>query len=386
MIAVNKFIYSENNIIGLLLLFIIFLDMYSNTKKIKFADKLFYLIIFSTALTMLTDITRVVLSGWSGLFFHSAHITMTAAHFLVSSIPFMAWSIYVDLFIHKDIRQTKEKLPLFAIPAVLGIMLSIFSLSNKGIFFIDANNIYQRGPLHLTNVGIYLTYFFGTYGQMLRNKKYIKSKDFYTLLFFGVVPMILGLVQLFDGSKSFIWLGVSISALLTYLNIQNSKINEDYLTGLYNRRQLDQYLESTIRELNEKDFLFMIMADIDSFKKINDTYGHIEGDRALKYVAELLTATFKADDFIARYAGDEFFVIAKLEKEQTADKLVQRFENNLDEFNSMDNVPYDLEISLGYDIYNPDSAMDTEDFIRHIDQSMYTNKEMNKTQSSQQLN
>ncbi len=348
--------------------------MRSNTKKVKFAARLFYFILGSTALIMMTDILRIALNGSNGFLLRESHIVVTAIHFLLSSLPYMLWSIYVDFYIHRNRRQTRKRVPIFAIPAAVSIVLSLYSLSNKGIFFIDANNIYHRSHLHLANVTVYFAYFFGTYVQMLLNKKYIRKTDFYTLLLFGVVPIILGMLQLVDTSKSFIWLGISISALLIYLNIQNSKINEDYLTGLYNRRQLDRYLDSSIRELDKNDLLFMILADIDSFKKINDTYGHVEGDRALKYTAKLLTSTFRADDFIARYAGDEFVIIAKLEDKATADTLIHRLRNNFTEFNTMNFLPYDIQISLGYDLYNPEITRNSEEFIRHIDELMYQEK------------
>lgn len=385
-IIVSKFIYSENNLIGLVLLLIIFLDMYSNTKKTKFSDQLFYTMILSTAFIMMTDIFRIALNGWSGYSLREVNIIVTASHFLLSSIPFMAWSIYVDLNIHRNVSKTKKRIPIFAIPSAISILFSLYSLSNQGIFFIDANNIYHRGTLHLANVFVYLIYFAGTYTQMMLNKKYIQKQNYYTLLLFGIIPLILGMLQLVDTSKSFVWLGLSVSALIIYLTIQNSKINEDYLTGLYNRRQLDQHLESSIRELSNEDLLFMIIADIDSFKKINDTYGHIEGDKALKYTAELLTASFRADDFIARYAGDEFVVITKLDNKKAAEKFVYRLRRNIDAFNERNILPYNLHISLGYDIYNPDSAMDVEQFLIHTDQLMYENKKRNKATFTRQLN
>lgn len=309
--------------------------MYSNTKKTKFDDQLFYIMVLSTALIMITDIFRITLNGWTRPLLREIHIIVTSIHFILSSIPFMAWSIYVDFYIHKNIKQTKKRIPTFAIPAIISIILSVLSLSNKGIFFIDANNIYHRGTLHLANVAVYMLYFIGTYTQMVMNKKDIRRKDYYTLLLFGVVPVLLGMIQLIDTSKSFVWLGISISALLIYLNIQNSQINEDYLTGLYNRRQLDQYLQRAIREITHKELLLMIMMDIDRFKEINDTYGHIEGDKALKHTADLLNTTFRSDDFISRYAGDEFVIIAKINDRCFADKLVLRLQENFADFNEM---------------------------------------------------
>lgn len=100
------------------------------------------------------------------------------------------------------------------------------------------------------------------------NKDNIKKKDYYSLLLFGLIPAVLGIIQIINIGNYFLWLGVSISILLIHLNIQNSKIREDHLTGIYNRRQLDIYLNNSIKELDKNEVLFMMMIDIDDFKEI----------------------------------------------------------------------------------------------------------------------
>lgn len=370
----DKFAYSENNIIGLVLLFVILLDMKSDSKKRDFDNQLFSIILYSTGLVMLTDVLMIALNGRSGYLLREVHIILATFHFILSSIPYMTWSIYVDSYIHKSPRRTRKRVPIFIIPAVISMTLSILSPFNQGIFFINNENVYQRGDLFLLNLAIYFTYFIVTYIQMIKNRNDISKKDYYTLLFFGVIPVVLGLLQFVYSSESFVWLGVSLSVLLIYFNIQNSKINKDYLTGLYNRRQLDQHLNRSIRKLDSDELLFMMMIDIDDFKEINDTYGHLEGDNALKHTAELFMSTFRIDDFIARYAGDEFIIIAKLNHKDTANKLIRRLEKRLTKFNETNITPYDINLSVGYDIYNPALKMDADEFLMHTDQLMYKDK------------
>ncbi len=103
----------------------------------------------------------------------------------------------------------------------------------------------------------------------------------------------------------------TLSLLIIYINIQNTQLYKDYLTDLYNRRQFDNYIRAKINSSNNKRIAgFMI--DIDSFKKINDVYGHDYGDTALKSTAKILRDTFSDNDFIARYGGDEFVVVVEL--------------------------------------------------------------------------
>lgn len=104
--TIDKFTYSENNIIGLVLLFIILLDMKSDSKKSDFNNQLFSIILYSTGLVMLTDILMTALNGRSGYLLRDTHIIVATLHFILSSIPYMTWSIYVDSYIHKKPRRT----------------------------------------------------------------------------------------------------------------------------------------------------------------------------------------------------------------------------------------------------------------------------------------
>lgn len=374
----KAFAHSESNIMALVILLVILLDMSFNTNKMKYDNKLYFSILLSTAVIIILDIFMGTIEGKTRHLFREINIIITTLYFILNPIPYMTWSMYVDFYIHKSIRKSKKRIPLFAIPAILNAILAAFSLYNKGIFFISESNIYHRGHLFLLTIALYYTYFVGTYIHMIKNRKNIKKSEYYALLLFGVIPGVLGTIQTIDPSKSFLWFGVSISILLIYLNVQNSTINVDYLTDLYNRRHLDNYLNSSIRELDEREYLFIIMADIDYFKTINDTYGHVEGDRALKYTADLFTSTFRSDDFIARYAGDEFVIILKLDHKNCKEKIISRLRRKFDEFNDANITPYDINISLGYDIYDTKLEMDTQEFLKHVDQLMYEDKKISR--------
>lgn len=367
--------YSENNIIGLIILLVIFFNMKSNNKKMKYDGKLYFTLIVSTSLIIVLDIIMDVVNGEPGYLLRQVHIIVTTIYFLLNVIPYMAWSLYVDFYIHKSIRRTKKLAPIFAIPAVISIILCVLSIYNKGVFFITKNNEYRRGDLFLLNAALYYSYCVGTYILIIIKRKNIRKSDYYPLLTFGIVPAIAGVLQTVYTNKAFLWLGISISCLIIYLNIQNVEINEDYLTGLYNRRQLDVHLKHCIRELGEDELIFMIMIDINFFKKINDTYGHIEGDKALKYAADILIDSFRSEDFIVRYAGDEFVIITKLKDENCKGEIINRLRRKFAEFSESDITPYEISVSFGYDIYDPELKMDADNFIIHVDKLMYKDKE-----------
>jgi len=86
----------------------------------------------------------------------------------------------------------------------------------------------------------------------------------------------------------------------------------DVLTGLYNRRWIDNYFERLLRRNNEQDVcskFSVLLADVDHFKIFNDKHGHLAGDQALRCVADSLKEHIRPTDIVARYGGEEFLVI-----------------------------------------------------------------------------
>ncbi len=149
----------------------------------------------------------------------------------------------------------------------------------------------------------------------------------------------------------------------------------DELTGLYNRRGFlavtEQYLESFQRSDNG---LVVLYADLDGLKGINDSLGHLEGDRALVRTAEVLKEAFRSSDIIARLGGDEFVLLAGVGADESAESLMDRLQQKIALANAQRNRPYDLSISIGVAHYDPDEACTIEELMGRADRVMYEEK------------
>jgi diguanylate cyclase (GGDEF)-like protein len=154
----------------------------------------------------------------------------------------------------------------------------------------------------------------------------------------------------------------------------------DELTGLYNRRGFlafsEQHLTS-IRRTNKN--LMVVYADLDGLKQINDSYGHMEGDRALTKTAEILTETFRSSDVLGRLGGDEFTVFAAVDPDGGVDSALARLNSKFESFNEARTTPYKLSISVGLAIMNPNEPETVEQLMARADQAMYENKRKRKT-------
>lgn len=150
----------------------------------------------------------------------------------------------------------------------------------------------------------------------------------------------------------------------------------DDLTGLYNRRGFLTLAERHLKlAARKKSGVFLLFADLDGLKRINDTFGHLAGDRALVDSAGILRHTFRSADIIARLGGDEFTVFPLEAIAESAELLISRLEENLNAHNDAHaSRGYRLALSVGIARFEPDSSWSIDQLLEHADKALYTQK------------
>jgi diguanylate cyclase (GGDEF)-like protein/PAS domain S-box-containing protein len=149
----------------------------------------------------------------------------------------------------------------------------------------------------------------------------------------------------------------------------------DALTGLYNRRGFMTLAEQHLKIASRmKSQVFMLYADLDNLKDINDTFGHQEGDTALKETAQILRETFREADIVSRIGGDEFVVMPIGSSERDTGAVNLRLQNNLDLHNEKKNGKYTLSLSIGITHYDPARPVTPEELLFQSDKLMYEQK------------
>jgi diguanylate cyclase (GGDEF)-like protein/PAS domain S-box-containing protein len=151
----------------------------------------------------------------------------------------------------------------------------------------------------------------------------------------------------------------------------------DELTGLYNRRGFLAFCKQHLNSLHRTNKgVVIVYADLDGLKRINDSFGHKEGDRALIKTAELLKETFRSADVLGRLGGDEFTALAAVEPDGGVERLISRLEQKFDNYNALKIVPYKLSISIGVAELDSDGTQSMEDLMALADLAMYENKRL----------
>jgi diguanylate cyclase (GGDEF)-like protein len=174
-------------------------------------------------------------------------------------------------------------------------------------------------------------------------------------------------------------LGVTISIFVLFLHFQDDQITHDILTGLNNSYALDAYLEAKVKDYVDgagvAASLYLLMMDVNYFKTINDNYGHTEGDKALKAVADSLKrvgARYKSTLFLARFGGDEFAAVFESNSERKVKLLCNEFKAELAE--AAKEFRYPLKMGVGYALYRGYN-MSIESFYEVADKSLYEDKD-----------
>ena len=167
-----------------------------------------------------------------------------------------------------------------------------------------------------------------------------------------------------------------VETQLKEVNLQLGKLaRSDSLTGLMNRRTFMEKLQSEFeRSRRYKNPLSLIMLDIDDFKGVNDVYGHVAGDRVLKFVADQIKDCMRTTDYSGRYGGEEFCAILTNTALEGASKIAERLRQSISEreFTGNDDV-FTITCTIGLAQFDKDLKT-IEEFVNKADEALYRGK------------
>ncbi len=229
----------------------------------------------------------------------------------------MQYSIRIDTTI-VDLRHIPIILLAFfggTLPAVIGMVLVII-----GRLVIGVNASAYASVILMVLITIFSTFI--SKQRMSKKNKAILMLTFSNIIFTFVIIYLLSDVSLLVKLVPLYWIISYLAGFLSFyildfirksqflLEKYKSESTTDGLTGLNNVRKFDEVFNSLIKELNKSiQSLSLLYIDIDFFKKINDTYGHSEGDLVLKRLGTLLTEATRSFDVVSRNGGEEFTVL-----------------------------------------------------------------------------
>lgn len=173
---------------------------------------------------------------------------------------------------------------------------------------------------------------------------------------------------------------VAIENAIRYSQAEQSATT-DVLTGLPNARSLFLHLDHELaRARRNQDSVTVLVCDLDRFKQLNDSHGHMEGNRALRLVAQSLKKQCREYDFVARMGGDEFVIVLPSHRMASVEARIEQLQHAVLSAAAEIAGAADLGISIGHALY-PDDGNDSETLLAAADRRMYQMKQQSATRS-----
>ena len=263
---------------------------------------------------------------------------------------------------------------LYGIPGFIEIavlvVLSLFSADKRYsdlISSIASVSIYVVINFYIL-LGAFLCYKSSLYNLDF-DIKYIARKH----LYYYTVLCIAFLIEQVVFSNAAVGTSYVVFLLFNYMTKSKTMISQDSLSGVNNRVSFNKYINNVFLS-KDHDGAYIVYIDIDKFKQINDTYGHIEGDEAISLVGKTLKSIAgETNSFVARIGGDEFVMIVKTTEEEKVKKVIQNISFELEERIIFSDKQYDLTVSCGY-IEVKKNQKNIKELMVKADESMYIEK------------
>lgn len=373
------------------LLLLIFLRMQHRSVKNSFVldQKLFVVMLdlamvqcFIEAFTNLWDkehIFSMIISDYhlGNAIDIGVNMVLNVLYFTINLTFGYIWCLYVVYRMFGSPRRVKRYAKIICPPIILAL-LSVWTTPFTGwVFSISDDNVYRREFLWILPAVSTVAYVIFGVAYIYVNRKRVNK---YMIMPIALIisPIFIGmLVQAFLPGTAIIAMVITISLVGFYATTQSESAYIDRLSGVYNRRYLDDYLTG----LNENDknkkigkTITGIMLDMDKFKQINDTFGHHIGDEAISQVGKILRENLGKMNFAARYGGDEFIIITPMLDSDSIESLMQKLTDAANANNDSGEYPYELSFSYGYAQFTVGKEKDSDGFMKRMDDNMYEYK------------
>lgn len=339
----------------------------------QFDEKAYNFMLIVTFIATINETLSFIIDARPGFIFHILQYISNTISSASSGIIGYCWCLFVEYHIHRNFKRIKKKSRILAVPLIIATILIFINLLGTGIIFdISKENVYTRGPMNFILYIFVFVYYIESIYTVQKAKNDSILVEFFPIYFFIIPCMIGTMIQGFFFGISTIWLCVAIAFIIVYIEIQISISFIDDLSGLYNRKYMNHYLDKLQNDKPKRVYGFLM--DINDFKTINDIYGHLKGDQAIIQFGKILQHSIDKDSVAIRMGGDEFVIFAILKSNEEALALKKHIEQNVRQFNTNSTEPFHLSFSIGIAKYSGN----IETFLSSMDDSMYEAKNMHR--------
>jgi diguanylate cyclase (GGDEF)-like protein len=377
----DVFLRIDINLIAMLLLGIVWFIANNRLDRQDAINKSFLIVSAIIVVELVLETVTCIINRKPELWLIPVSVICHVFLFITGAVLTYYWFLFVQSLTATGSPAKNKWNNVLFIPVAVNTLLTLLSPLNKLLFYITPDNVYHRGPLFIVSaIIIYFYLLLGLGLIVIKRRKFVKQ-EFLPLCILVFLPLLGGFFQSVFYGALLMWSTTAFSLIIVYILLKDRMVHLDYLTGTWDRQTFEHFL-SRLSKAGNNEERAIIYIDIDDLKRINDEYGHIEGDHALKTAIGIVRSAIRKNDMIARLGGDEFAVILNSEDcSRTAlDTTVRRIEAAFEAHNTKSEKPYPLHCSLGADIFTP-GKQSIKGFMAGIDARMYEHKKNKKPDS-----
>ncbi|MBR3743289.1 MAG: GGDEF domain-containing protein [Clostridia bacterium] len=362
-------------VVGLLLFWSVRSESRSSSERWQIRMLTGFLICFSTnfLFTLFQDLFAD--TSWGNV----ALYTLKSLYYLTFVVGTYFWCGYAEAELRTGIHSHKLNNLIFVLPFLVPAGMVISNLWTHNFFEIDAaGQYYRHGLYHWFMLSLILITVLCSgrhFTRSFRESDPIRRGHMLLTASFPLSLLFAWMISHAGEKLPVICVCIMVELLCLYVGTNKQQISLDKLTQVNNRQNLLSFMEYKLATHESR--LFLLMIDLDDFKIINDTYGHLEGDNALILVSHALKeacASYKLRPYIARYGGDEFMVVTEGTRKE-AGVLCEDIQRLITEKQDK-NAPYELKVSIGLaECY---SGMKPDELISAADEELYKVKKERK--------
>ncbi|MCR5402738.1 MAG: GGDEF domain-containing protein [Butyrivibrio sp.] len=369
--------YFEINLASLVLISIIFIKTNGLSKMV--AQRNFAMGIISEMVFFISDTIFVLINCDILPKNRYAMMACKEIYFFSTAMMCFFWFLYFEHL--RETRLIKDRKTVGWLSSVLWLMgiLLIANWFGGFLFYVDEQNVYRRGSLFILTYILSYVYvliaWIRAITSIYREDEKTDRHLLVMLALFPIAPGISGIIQYVYPRLPVECVVMAITTLLLYLNWIDQLISLDPLTGLNNRKQLSHSFDQLKKAGGDQEKLYLLLIDANHFKQINDTYGHLQGDLALKMIAEALRKSCRETvrrAVVARYGGDEFTILISSDSEEKIKEIKTGINRHLEEIVKNEQVPFELTVSIGIATASENDQL--KNVIAKADQAMYEEK------------
>lgn len=365
---ISYIIRFQLNIYALLLLLLLFSIIKLKRDIYRFSTLMLNCIIWLTITALVIEPLSFIFDGLDYPLAIAINYISNYGLVLISPILIGMWASYLDYKILGDRRRLARRI-YYQQGSIFILVICIINMFVPIVFSIEDNHHFHSEPYQWISLFVVYSYYIYIIVLAILNRKRISNTVLFGIIAFFILPVVGSMMQMINSNLFFAWTMLAMATIVVYIFLETSTGIRDFLTKLYSRRTLENYIKNL---MESKRHFGGVMFDLDSFKPINDRYGHQIGDQVLIRFAELLVKTFKEEKMVARLGGDEFFLIfEKLDKAKVLQRLSELHDSVAnDSLFQQYNLP---GFSCGLSLIDESKTLD--DFFVAADREMYRNKQ-----------